>query len=205
MSGYNYTHLVKEFADRTVDNLRIIKNAHPEDRPREVTQLINSFLGLLVVPSERYKESRPEKEKEENALRDSSPEMYSSITDLIHVLKQCKKLHNNYDDRKNYPVCDFIHHLRNAVCHSGNKRLILYPIGENKEIETAIFYDTLTLGGTKYEFAVELTIEQIRALIKAISTMYIAVEDRKSEDIKKEYEDAVSEYRSLMEMSQPAE
>lgn len=202
MSGYNYTHLVKEFADRTIDNLRIIENHNCDAKPKEVTQLINSFLGLLVVPSERYKEKHDQREKEEKALRNSSPDIYSDVTALIQCLTLSKKLYNDYDHADQYPVCDFIHHLRNAVCHSGNKCLIMCPIEENKEIKTVIFYDTLKKDGKKYQFAAELTIEQIRILIDAISTMYIAVENAKSKDIKKEYEDAVSDYRALMEKPQ---
>ena len=199
MSCYNYTHFIKEFADRTTENLRIIESFSYKPEKKEVTQLINSLLGLLVVPSERYKEESSEKEREENSLRVCSPEMYRNIKKLIAQLKKEKKLYNDYGYARKYPVCDFIHHLRNAVCHSGNKTLIFTPIEENKEIETVIFYDTYTNpSGKMYEFCVELTVEQIRNLIAEISKMYIAVENSEAKDIQKEYEATVLRYRELM-------
>ena len=199
MSCYNYTHFIKEFADRTIENLQIVERFSFEPEKKEVTQLINSLLGLLVVPSERYKEDSSEKEREENTLRASAPEMYRNIKKLITQLKSEKKLYNDYGFSKKYPVCDFIHHLRNAVCHSGNKTLIFTPIEENKKIETVIFYDTYTNdSGRKYEFCVELTIEQIRNLITEISKMYIAVENSEAKDIQKEYDATVLRYRELM-------
>lgn len=199
MSCYNYTHFIKEFADRTTENLQIIESSGEKRDRKEVTQLINSFLGLLVVPSERYKESRDEKEKEENTLKSCSPEMYESIAKLIALLKANQKLYNDYRDATKYPVCEFMHHLRNAVCHSGNKRLIFAPIEEYKEIETVIFYDTYTTErGKKYEFCAELTVAQIRRLIVEISKMYVAVENAEAKAMQKEYEATVLRYRGLM-------
>lgn len=199
MSCYNYTHFVKEFADRTQENLQIIESFMHKPESREITQLINSFLGLLVVPSERYKENSAEREREENSLKRCSPEGYRKIKRLTIQLEGQKKLFSNYGYAKKYPVSDFIHHLRNAVCHSGNKTLIFTPIEENKEIETVIFYDTYTHeSGKKYEFCVELTVEQIRSLIAEISKMYIAVENSEAKDIQKEYEVTIMRYRDLM-------
>lgn len=199
MSCYNYTHFIKDFADRTTENLRIIESFSHKPDNKEVTQLINSLLGLLVVPSERYKEDSKEKEKEENALRVSSPEMYKNIKKLIAQLEKEKKLYSDYGFSKKYPVCDFIHHLRNAVCHSGNKTLIFTPIEENKKIETVIFYDTYTNDSErKYEFCVELTVEQIRRLIMEISKLYVAVENAEAKNMQEEYEATVSRYRELM-------
>lgn len=199
MSCYNYTHFIKEFADRTTENLQIIERFSYKPEKKEVTQLINSLLGLLVVPSERYKEDSNGKEREENALRVCSPEMYGNIKKLIAQLKREKKLYNDYGYAKEYPVCDFIHHLRNAVCHSGNKTLIFTPIEENKDIETVIFYDTYTNpSGKTYEFCVELTVELIRSLITEISKLYVAVENAEAKSMQEEYESTVMRYRELM-------
>ena len=199
MSCYNYTHFIKEFADRTTENLQIIESSGEKHDRKEITQLINSFLGLLVVPSERYKESRDEKEKEENTLKSFSPEMYERIARLITQLKGNQKLYNGYEDATKYPVCEFIHHLRNAVCHSGNNTLIFTPIEEYKEIETVIFYDTCpTKRGMKYEFCAELTVAQIRRLIVEISMMYVAVENAEAKAMQEAYEATVLRYRGLM-------
>lgn len=46
-----YSVLVKDFAKRTRHNLEIIR-AHKEQSQEvyDVTQLVNSFLGLIVLP-----------------------------------------------------------------------------------------------------------------------------------------------------------
>lgn len=53
--------IVVEFAKRTLQNLSIIENHNvdPNDR-REVTQLINSLLGLVVVPQQKYLDTVPD-------------------------------------------------------------------------------------------------------------------------------------------------
>ena len=57
MSGYNYENFIKEFTDRTMENYNRIKNGciGAQAESYEVTQLINSLFGLLIVPNEKYK------------------------------------------------------------------------------------------------------------------------------------------------------
>lgn len=55
-----YHDLVRDFAERTRHNLRLIEErAAAGDRAYEVTQLINSMLGLLVLPQQHYYERVP--------------------------------------------------------------------------------------------------------------------------------------------------
>lgn len=52
-----YEDLVRDFATRTRKNLyalRELQRTNPDVRVYEVTQLINSLLGLLVFPQQRY-------------------------------------------------------------------------------------------------------------------------------------------------------
>lgn len=52
-----YEKLVQDFAERTLANLESIEKLQveqPEGTYYEVTQLINSLLGLLVFPQQRY-------------------------------------------------------------------------------------------------------------------------------------------------------
>lgn len=58
-----YQNLVKDFAHRTRRNLEVIeqtKAAQPDADVYEVTQLINSMLGLLVFPQQAYYEAIPD-------------------------------------------------------------------------------------------------------------------------------------------------
>lgn len=58
-----YEDLVADFARRTrtnLEQLRTIKSQNPNMEVYEVTQLINSMLGLLVFPQQRYIDRIPE-------------------------------------------------------------------------------------------------------------------------------------------------
>jgi len=63
-----YQNLVRDFAIRTMRNLEAVEAATTRDRDAElyeVTQLINSMLGLLVFPQQKYCSKIPEKSLEE--------------------------------------------------------------------------------------------------------------------------------------------
>ena len=58
----DYQNLVVDFASRTAINLKSLKDlreSQPDAEIYEVTQLINSMLGLLVFPKEKYFEQLP--------------------------------------------------------------------------------------------------------------------------------------------------
>ena len=58
----NYHDIVKDFAKRTKKNLdlmRRLQQENPELEIYEVTQLMNSLLGLLVFPQQRYIKNIP--------------------------------------------------------------------------------------------------------------------------------------------------
>ncbi len=59
----NYEDLVRDFAQRTRKNLqalRTLQKSNPEMEVYEVTQLMNSMLGLLVFPQQQYINRIPE-------------------------------------------------------------------------------------------------------------------------------------------------
>ena len=58
-----YQNVVKDFAMRTRENLEIIRRLqreNPDYEVYEVTQLINSMLGLLIFPQQRYVNGIPQ-------------------------------------------------------------------------------------------------------------------------------------------------
>ena len=60
----NYQNLVGDFARRTrinLETIRTFQKAKPDPQVYEVTQLINSMLGLLILPPHRFIESVPQK------------------------------------------------------------------------------------------------------------------------------------------------
>lgn len=55
-----YQHLVRDFAQRTRHNLDVIRACQAQgEEVYEATQLINSMLGLLVLPKEHYYNNIP--------------------------------------------------------------------------------------------------------------------------------------------------
>ena len=105
--NYDENHLVKDFAFRTQENLRSVKNLEnsPDYRFFEVTQLINSMLGLLVFPKEAFITKFPNK-----LLSELEKEGWPRI-----VLLEGDAPYNDLRTLINY--------LRNAIAHFNLKFL----------------------------------------------------------------------------------
>ena len=55
MGIYNIEVFLNEFSSRTIKNLKFIDDHVGYSDVFEVTQLINSLLGLIIIPVEKYK------------------------------------------------------------------------------------------------------------------------------------------------------
>ncbi len=86
--------LVRIFAERTRHNLDFVTKNKSKSGPYEVTQLINSLLGLLVFPREKFVDSLPDYTF--NDLKQKGwplPHVitytttYSGLRDLLRVLR----------------------------------------------------------------------------------------------------------------------
>lgn len=73
MSSYNIENFLFDFAYRTKTNLEYIEKYYNEDYLYEVTQVINSLLGLIVIPYEASKNMS------EKTIKSIAPSDYSSI------------------------------------------------------------------------------------------------------------------------------
>jgi hypothetical protein len=95
-----YEDVVKDFAKRTKHNLAVIKGLKEDEKEvYEVTQLINSMLGLLVFPKETYFTNIPRK-----SLEDLKTEGWV-IPEVVGDFPQAKDLR------------ELIRYLRNAIVH----------------------------------------------------------------------------------------
>ncbi len=98
----NYQDIVKDFAQRTKHNLetlRALQAERPDVEIFEVTQLINSLLGLLVFPQQRFVNNIPQTPLEE---------MVKSGWAVPQVHGKFKQVEN---------LNQLIRYLRNAVAH----------------------------------------------------------------------------------------
>lgn len=97
-----YENVVADFAKRTQANLELIERLsqeNPNSEVFEVTQLINSMLGLLVFPKEEYFDSIPEK----------------SFDELRHDGWQLPRTRGDYPQVRN--LRELIRYLRNSISH----------------------------------------------------------------------------------------
>ena len=192
MSGFNYEHFSADFSKRTNCNLKLIERV-VELRKRmadsdvltpvaksecyEVTQLLLSVYGMLLVPFEKYK-NNPEKSKKDiiNAL--SEDHNYTALERIIVDLQWDKRLKSTYDDKNDGRVYCFIHHLRNSIAHEG---IHFYPLEayDSGEIEEIMFCDFDSEGGSiksfeaaRKKFCTKVTVEKLRQIIDLIMNMY---------------------------------
>lgn len=185
MSGYNIQSFIRNFADRTQYNYEFVKKESSHRGPYEVTQLINSLFGLIIVPNEKYKNIK------KRDLRGRNKIITSIADDIYEIIDRCKKegrYRNNYGQRSSEKIAlirDVARHLRNSIAHGGNEGLHFLPIAEGEEITDVVFYDTDGIG----EFCIKLTIDEIKELVDLISKFYINVETiHYSSSVQKKYE-----------------
>ena len=208
MGEYDRKHFIENFIARTNENLKTIKELKEcvsEDEYFEITQLINSLLGLLVVPYEHYK-NNDNKVADEKKIKKYKKE-YDNILNIIYNAKNLNHLYSNFDFDKNYKVTRFIRHLRDALSHDG----ILF-LDEAKVLIGVIFYDTdkeivdllnkkdNSLKREVHEFCVELDIPSVEILVKNISQIYSNISGENSESIEK-YTEKISDKEKLFEKS----
>lgn len=228
MSSYDYNGFVRSFSDRTNKNLKLIeyvkqgklkicvsqksKRLIPVKMDTyEVTQLINSLFGLLVVPQEIFKEDMwelNEKANENNVNSNNSEydykkgEDYTALSKIVADLAKNKCLQTTYSNYYD-PVISFIWHLRNALSHSGTG-LHFTPVSKHGQIEKVYFYDQYIQNkgksNEKYkgEFCALLTIDEIKLIIKHINGFYIAWEANHNYKSEERYNKEVQIYADFL-------
>ena len=177
MSVYDYGHFISDFAKRTKINLEIVEDSK---YGYEVTQLINSLFGLLILPYEKYKyRSKGSKNssyyKSDEDMRESNTKAYEELESLINIFRNKGKLYSSYTHKDRYNVSMVIKHMRNAMAHSGDSGINIYPFAEhNSEIDGIIFFDSYR----KQEFILEMTIEEIKQFIELVSEIYEVIDEQ---------------------------
>jgi len=95
-----YKTLVKDFIDRTEHNLKIIEAMKRDgDEVFEITQLINSLLGLLILPQQNFFDNIPTDSIEE------ARNQGWKIPDPLDGFNQANNLR------------DYLRYLRNGIAH----------------------------------------------------------------------------------------
>ena len=211
MAGYNYAKFISEFGTRTIENQERIdelkaidlNNGMTEDelntKHHEVTQLINSLFGLLIVPYEKYKfdYKNPEDPDSFSEQDLSQAKEYYDIAKMIINLEKKGKLYNDYND--NYLVSSFIRHMRNSLAHLGDEGLQFTPIAKKEAISKIIFHDQ----DETHQFCTELTVGDVRKLSKLLSDMYRNLENFREKDDIQSYQEKYQKYSALLRRKHP--
>lgn len=173
-TAYGYHSFEAEFAKRTLANLDFIEKEvdrrhamNIEDKDIhdvfEVTQLINSFVGMLILPKEKYYEKLGNKtvfksDEANDILRylENDPQKYFST---YKRKDSCGKWQTEELTPKN-----LARHFRNAVAH--NRLTILPKDARGDGIITGVeFLDESRHGES---FRLELNLNEIRTLLIAL-------------------------------------
>lgn len=159
-----------EFAKRTLANLQFIekevekrhqqgiddKNIHDVF---EVTQLINSFVGMIILPKESFFERLRHND------RFLSPEGNLLLNRLSNDLSKYESTYTYTQGgerrRERLTPKNLSRHLRNAIAHN-NLEIIPRDYSKSGKVEGFIFKDNNDWGE---RFRLELTIDEIRVLL----------------------------------------
>ena len=143
---------VKDFAIRTKNNYELLKQG-----PYEVTQLINSMIGLLIIPETK---------------------LYEKIVDtmvsgkLLTELNQCITMNDYTSPVDLKGICK---HLRNAIAHSNITPVAEKPNYNNEPLKVSklIFIDENMNNKKRIKF--EMSVQLLEDFLFAFSDAAIKI------------------------------
>lgn len=153
-----YKNFNIDFAKRTLYNLKYMQNQKKNgEYVFEVTQLINSFLGLIVFPYETYL-------KNANSKTVFEPEISKELLDEINSNPNKIDTYNYKNDGERKSFKTLAHRLRNAASH---RRIQCESV--NGIICSIVFEDR----NGKCIYRNELSVNQIERLVTEICNSII--------------------------------
>jgi len=157
-----YEKLVKDFTERTMDNLAAIDKLVETQKKKgkkptvfETTQLINSCLGLIVMPKEIWLQRIPK-----TSLEELEAEGWP-IPSLIDSSQQRASLNLRH----------LVKYLRNAVAHWH----IEFTHDDHDHIDGLKMWNEEENGSRRWESV--LGVRDLRILVKKFSEMIVQIND----------------------------
>ena len=143
---------IRDFAERTKANLELLA-----DGPYEVTQLINSTVGLLIIP----------REKCFNSITDNliKPELLTRMKNNIGV-----HTHEGEESIESIDLQKICRHMRNAVAHGNiDFKAEKSPLTSGPlTIHSVVFTDTNPHNSTE-QFKINVSIGLLKEFLFAFS------------------------------------
>lgn len=189
----NLKEFTHDYTERTVANyntiyklyLEEIENSSEEEIEDtfEVTQLINSLFGILIMPFESVKALK-NGQMGANNMRDVNQKMkmvnpvaFEDLSNVIHELKDAHRFYDSYvkDYEDGIAEISFVHRLRNSLAHSGNNGLRFFPIGErDQEVSkiTSIIFCDEEKNGKGDSFVAELSVTQVERVVRSLAAIF---------------------------------
>ena len=188
MSAYSTDDYEFSFADRTIKNLEFIQRYVVAEKEKgkadskitdafEVTQLINSFVGLLIIPRQKCFKYMPD-----DIMFPSNSDAAKLFNKIIKEPDKC--IDTYFEQKRNSETGKWestnrrekitpkilVLRLRNAICHDN---LVIRPLSPGKDgVITGIEF--LDRKGKEERFKLILTIEETEILVKALSELLLS-------------------------------
>lgn len=155
-----YESLIHDFARRTLVNLDALKRMRlerPDVEFYEVTNLINSMLGLLIFPQQAFVNKIPP----------------TPLSELESQGWPIPKVTGNFTQVQN--LNQLVRYLRNAIAHCNVK----FKAGNQDEIIGLVIWnnDTRRPGSPK-TWQAELTLEEIEKITRLFVSLILAKEPK---------------------------
>ena len=156
-----YESLIHDFAKRTLanlDTLRLLRDKNPEVRFYEVTNLINSMLGLLIFPQQAFINEIPPT---------SLPDLEAQGWPIPRVTGKFAQVRN---------LNELVRFLRNAIAHCNVK----FKAGEHEEIVGIIVWNNDTRkSGSPKTWQAELSIDEIEQITRRFVALILTKAPRR--------------------------
>lgn len=147
-----YKEVVKEFVSRTKVNLELIRQAEKDGKEAyEITQFINSLLGLLVLPQQEFYNNK--------ILETPLSELEKSGWPIPRVL-------GKYPQAKD--LRELTRYLRNGVAHFN----LEFTLSENHHIDGLIIWDRKNKR-SPITWRAELKIKELEAITNKFTELLI--------------------------------
>lgn len=154
-----YKELVKDFVSRTKVNLDLIRQTvndkkeaavNDEKKAYEITQFINSLLGLLVLPQQEFYDKIPE----------------TPLSELEESGWPIPRVRGNYPQAKD--LKELTRYLRNGVAHFN----LEFTVSENHHIDGLIIWDRKNKRSS-ITWKAELKIKELEAITNKFTELLI--------------------------------
>lgn len=156
----NRLHYLKDYADENGYN---ISNFY------EVTQSINSLIGLLVFPEQTYYDEISENPSDLEKMPTLASYIIGDKKENFHNTYRCSKKAQEWLDNpvEKFSPKNIIRHFRNAAAH---KRISIYPINSGGDITHIEFRDERSNNKKeKGEFFLRVAVEDLEEILLEIS------------------------------------